>query len=207
MQRKFGITRTWERYQKNLEGEANSLRRLLQGKTPLKVAAKDKRGWGSTFESYSTVDGYNFIQAIPNVPQDPAQWKFVWSCASIPKIDYFCWTLAHKSILTSDNLRRRGMEGPSRCPLCVSDEENTDHMLLHCSFASEVWKDSLKIILDRFSMPANIQELMKMWANILLFNTAKKDLLKASWMWLPKFIYWKLWIERNNRIFREKTRI
>ena len=97
------------------------------------------------------------------------------------------------------------MEGPSRCPLCVSDEENADHLLLHCSFASEVWKDSLKISLDRFSMPANTQELMKTWANISPFNTAKKDILKASWMWLPKFICWKLWNERNNRIFREKS--
>ena len=97
------------------------------------------------------------------------------------------------------------MEGPSRCPLCVSDEENTDHLLLHCSFASEVWKDSLKISLDRFSMPTNTQALMKTWANISLFNISKKDLLKASWMWLPKFIYQKLWIERNNRIFREKS--
>ena len=95
------------------------------------------------------------------------------------------------------------MEGPSRCPLCVSDEENADHLLLHCSFASEVWKDLLKISPDRFNMPANTQELMKTWANISPFNTAMKDLLKASWMWLPKFICWKLWIERNNRIFRE----
>ena len=62
-----------------------------------------------------------------------------------------------------------------------------------------------KISLDRFSMPANTQELMKTWANISPFNTTKKDLLKASWMWLPKFIYWKLWIERNNMIFREKS--
>ena len=123
---------------KNLEGEANTLRKLLQGKTPLKAVSKDKRGWGSTSGSYSAAEGYKSIQEIPNIPQDLDQWKFVWSNASIPTIDYFYWTLAHKSILTSDNLRRRGIEGPSRCPLCVSDEENTDHLLLHCSFASEV---------------------------------------------------------------------
>ena len=46
---------------------------------------------------------------------------------------------------------------------------------------------------------------MKTWANISPFNNAKKDLLNASWMWLPKFICWKIWIERNNRIFREKS--
>ena len=73
----------------NLEGEANSLRKLLQGRPSLKAASKDKRGWGSTSGSYSAADGYNFIQAILNIPQDPAQWKFVWSYDSIPKRDYF----------------------------------------------------------------------------------------------------------------------
>ena len=57
---------------KNLEGEANSLRMLLQGKTPLKAASKDKRGWGSTSGSYSIAKGYKSIQEIPNAPQDPA---------------------------------------------------------------------------------------------------------------------------------------
>ena len=97
------------------------------------------------------------------------------------------------------------MEGPSRCPLCVFDEENADHLLLLCPFAREVWRESLKISPDRFTMLANTQELLKTWANISLFSTAKKNLLKSSWMWFPKFICWKLWIERNNRIFREKS--
>jgi hypothetical protein len=26
-------------------------------------------------------------------------------------------------------------------------------------------------------------------------------------MWLPKFICWKLWLERNNRIFNEVERL
>jgi hypothetical protein len=33
----------------------------------------------------------------------------------------------------------------------------------------------------------------------------QKDLLKTSWMWLPKFVMWKIWLERNNRIFNEKN--
>ena len=31
----------------------------------------------------------------------------------------------------------------------------------------------------------------------------QKDLLKCAWMLLPKFIFWKLWLERNNRLFRD----
>ena len=45
----------------NLEGEANTLRKLLQGKTLLKAVSKDKRGWGSTSGLYSAAEGYNSI--------------------------------------------------------------------------------------------------------------------------------------------------
>ena len=30
----------------------------------------------------------------------------------------------------------------------------------------------------------------------------KKNLLKNAWMWIPKYTCWKLWLERNNRLFR-----
>ena len=139
-----------------LEGETRFLIDLLQGKAPLKSQAKDKIVCGFTSGSYSVAEGYRLIKAIPNVPPDPSQWNFVWSATSIPKIDFFCWTLAHNSVLTSDNLRKRGMEGPSRCPLCVSEEENADHLLLNCSFACEVWKDTLKIDSNSFIIPGNI---------------------------------------------------
>ena len=188
-----------------LEGETRCLIDLLQGKAPLKSQEKYKRGWGFTSGSYSVAEGYRLIKAIPKVPPDPSQWNFVWSATSIPKIEFFCWTLAHNNVLTSDNLRKRGMEGPSRCPLCVSEEENADHLLLNCSFACEVWKDTLKIDSDSFIMPGNIQDLFTSWASRSPFNLIKKDLLRAGWMWLPKFICWKLWLERNNRIFREES--
>eukprot|EP00253_Pinus_taeda_P027453 PITA_27453 len=121
-----------------LEGEASILLDRLQGKSPLRASTKDKRGWGSRSGAYSTSEGYKSLMAFPNVPSDPAQWKFIWAFPSLPKVDFFCWTLARNNILTRDNLRRRGMEGPSMCTLCMSDDETTDHMFLKCPFAQEV---------------------------------------------------------------------
>jgi hypothetical protein len=39
------------------------------------------------------------------------------------------------------------------------------------------------------------------------FDLHKKHLLKTVWMWLPKFITWKIWLERNNRVFNETSRL
>lgn len=38
-----------------------------------------------------------------------------------------------------DNLKRRGFELPSRCPLCEREEESVDHLLLNCSIIKEIW--------------------------------------------------------------------
>ena len=27
------------------------------------------------------------------------------------------------------------------------------------------------------------------------------------WMWIPKFVCWKIWLERNNRVFKETSKL
>jgi hypothetical protein len=122
----------------DLEEEWNILKSWLQGKSPLQKGEKDKRGWGHCSGMYTTAAGYLHITSVPHVPPDPTIWKEVWKTKSIPKIDMFTWTLAHKGILTGKNLRRRGWEGPSRCPFCSQEEETIDHLLLGFPYAREV---------------------------------------------------------------------
>jgi hypothetical protein len=112
--------------------------------------------------------------------------------------------MAHKSILTSEKLRRRGWKGPSRCPLCLSKEETTDHLLLTCAYAKEVWENVVLFGLDNLTLPSMTSDLLRTWANHSSFSMRKKDLLKTGWMWLPKFVMWKIWLERNNMFFNEK---
>eukprot|EP00253_Pinus_taeda_P024961 PITA_24961 len=185
-----------------LQSEASLLLDNLQGKSPLSATAKNKRGWGSHTDFFSVAEGYKSLIVVLNVPPDPMQWKFIWSFPSLPKIDFFCWMLAHNSILTGDNLRKRGMEGPSRCPLCISEEETADHLLLLCPFAKAVWKGVLSSRVDKIELPRNVPTLLHEWAKLSPFYLNKKNLLKTAWMWTPKYICWKLWLERNNRIFR-----
>eukprot|EP00253_Pinus_taeda_P014894 PITA_14894 len=121
-----------------LHSEDSLLLDKLQGKSPMSATTKDKRGWGSHSGSFSVAEGYKSLIVVPNVPPDPTKWKFIWGLPSLPKIDFFSWTLAHNSIFTGDNLRKQGMEGPTRCPLCMSEEETADHLLLLCPFAKAV---------------------------------------------------------------------
>eukprot|EP00253_Pinus_taeda_P024317 PITA_24317 len=172
-----------------LQGEASLLLDLLQGKSPSKATTKDKRGWGSLSGSFTVSEGYKRIIAVPYAPPNPAQWKFIWDFPSLPKIDFFCWTVAHQSILTRDNLRRRGMEGPSRCPLCLSDEETLSHLLLLCPFAQEVWRGNFsRRKLQSYRVISKIKALL---GEALEANTSSRNetsLVKEEEQWLKDLI-------------------
>jgi hypothetical protein len=43
------------------------------------------------------------------------------------------------------------------------------------------------------------------WRSLCPFQVMKKALLYTLWRMLPKFILWKIWLERNNRLFKEIT--
>jgi hypothetical protein len=186
----------------DLEEDWNTLKLCLQGKSPLKERKKDKRGWGASSGIYTTAAGYQLTTSLPNVPPNPTIWKAIWTSKSIPKIDMFVWTLAHRSILTGENLRRRGWEGPHRCPLCLQEEETTDHLLLSCTYSKEVWQLALGLQND-LVIPQETSNLLQNWSSICPFQTKKKGQISTLWRVLPKFILWKIWLERNNRLFRE----
>ena len=167
-----------------MNSEAEALIALLQGKSPFKKGTRDRRGWGIT-GSYTTSEGYKDIQAIPYAVPNPIVWKFIWTNPFIPKVDIFCWSLAHKSILTGDNLKKRGMEGPSRCPLCKHHEETMDHIILDCPFSKEVWLHAMNLP-HVTPLPLTTQDLFSSWMSLSPFKLNKKKMLQTAWEWLPK---------------------
>jgi hypothetical protein len=192
-------------YPEELHEEAMTLLEYLHGKAPVSARLKDKRGWGSPTGNYTASAGYKAALNIPWVPSNPGPWKAIWNFPSIPKIDHFAWTLTHNSILTFDNLKKRGWEGPSRCPLCRIQEETPEHLLLECEFSKEVW--GLLTGAACPILPTKASALLSLWQSLSPFNLSKKNFLKTAWMWIPKFTCWKIWLERNNRIFNEVERL
>jgi hypothetical protein len=126
-------------YPEELHEEAMILLEYLHGKAPIGANYKDKRGWGSPTGNYTASAGYKAVLNIPWVPPNPGPWKALWLFPSIPKVDHFAWALTHNSILTYNNLKKRGWEGPSRCPLCRDHEETPEHLLFECGYSKEVW--------------------------------------------------------------------
>lgn len=118
------------------------------------------------------------------------------------KIKLFVWLVEHKKILNWDNIRKRGILGPSRCQLCEGQEEIMEHLLNSCMFSSSLW-DSFSFIFQQTDMDKNsICNTLTNWRKGFTDN----EVLAIAWALFLSFIVWNVWKERNNQIFKEVKR-
>jgi hypothetical protein len=129
-------------------------------------------------------------------------WNKIWSLKHWPKINIFLWLVAHKSILTWDNLTKRGFTGPSIFPLCLAEAETMNHLLNTFPFNTKVWDHCATIMHTSDRKRDNISTTIEEWREVAF----QSPILNRIWQLLPGFILWKIWKERNRRIFRNTQR-
>ena len=78
-------------------------------------------------------------EAMVSHPQMATQWRI----KAPPRVIAFGWSALLGGILTMDNLRRRRVLVVNACPMCLSDEESIDHLLLNCKTAQYISKVTL----------------------------------------------------------------
>lgn len=94
-------------------------------------------------------------------------------------------------VLTWDRLWRRNLQGPSFCSMCKMAEEYADHIFLHCSFSSQIWKDiSERLQIGNLWSGFSLEECLK-----LLFEKDDLKLYKC----IPFLAMWGIWTARNAR--------
>jgi hypothetical protein len=75
------------------------------------------------------------------------QHKTIWKAKAEPKVQFFAWTTSHEKILTADNLAARGLQHNPTCPLCQTQLETPQHLLMGYNFT----KEALRLIWSWFS--------------------------------------------------------
>ena len=64
--------------------------------------------------------------------------RCIWVDKVPTKIAFFAWEATWGKVLTLDRLQIRGVQLPNCCFLCGCEEENVNHILIHCIVASLV---------------------------------------------------------------------
>jgi hypothetical protein len=73
-------------------------------------------------------------------------WHKIWNLKHWPKMTLFLWLVSHSSILTWDNLSKRGFVGPSICMLCGEEYKTMNHLLNSCPYTAQLW-DQVALIM------------------------------------------------------------
>ena len=95
-----------------------------------------------------------------------------------------------------DQLKKMDFQLASRCPLCKEDEENINHLLLHCPFVWGFWAALISLQGKEWVCPLLIKDLMVDWTT---FPIRKKA--KSLWQAALSSLYWAIWKERNMVVF------
>lgn len=185
-----------------LEKQWHDLQTSLSGAAPIHREKEYRYIWDPSGGKYTVREGYKFLQESTQA----ANWKLytaAWKTECIPKIKHFNWTLLKGKVLTAENLKKKGIQGPSICCFCHAEEESSQHIFQQCPQIQHCWSQivsPLKIE-GTFDQISNLQE---HWARSYPFSKKGKKIIIRIWKCLPATLCWQIWLSRNDYIFNEK---
>ncbi|RVW38172.1 LINE-1 retrotransposable element ORF2 protein [Vitis vinifera] len=89
--------------------------------------------------------------------------KSIWVNKVPTKVAFFAWEASWEKVLTLDKLQRQGWQFPNRCFLCGCEEENVNHILLHCTVVRALWEIVLALFGANWVFPEKVKDMLVSW--------------------------------------------
>ena len=96
--------------------------------------------------------------------------------------------------------KKRGSIGPHWCCLCQMHEETTNHLLDECNFSSTIWKEGERIFRKNAKQNGRPDITISQWQH----QPFSSKILNQIWELFLGFVVCEVWIESNNRVFKDK---
>eukprot|EP00253_Pinus_taeda_P011184 PITA_11184 len=202
-------THVWMRWEfppipQRLKGSFDNFCKHLHSIAPTFKIDKDELRWDPTGTSYTIQAGYDYLNSKEHSAPTWIHWKILRKAKAIPKVKFFMWILLKGKTLTAENLKRRGIAAPSRCRNCQDAEESMQHLFISCPFAVSCWSSINPSAFPIWNTQQSIGKALINWKRNYPWQSMKHNPAKRVWDALPFALLWRIWIARNNMIFREK---
>ena len=83
---------------------------------------------------------HNGESSAPSTIAKQEVWGNLWKLECPPKIKQFLWRLTHNSLPLRMNIRRKGIDTETRCPVCFRMDEDGGHCFFKCKFVRKCWQ-------------------------------------------------------------------
>jgi len=174
--------------------------KILEQRKILVTDGQDQLRWGQNKEGIFNIHEAKRITLNLDPCVSAKSWQKLWSHQGWMKIKLFMWLVHHKKILTWENIQKRGVMGPSRCPLCEAQEETMEHILNNYTYINWLW-DYFSIIFQQTDRDkGSIINTMNKWRKFFSEN----EILNLAWTFTPSFTMWNVWKERNKTFFKDE---
>lgn len=163
---------------------------------PIDLSMEDKYVWHyDRCGNYSVKSGYsiymkNKIRSGSSNNSMAEVWMKLRKLKVPAKVKHFCWRALNDFIPTKVNLHRRGIQTERLCPRCEANLETTDHILVRCSKAQEIW--NITFAHDLLKQDFN-QSFVDRWFAISS-SLSPEDLQMIA------VTCWAIWSDRNSII-------
>ncbi|XP_048497938.1 uncharacterized protein LOC125496502 [Beta vulgaris subsp. vulgaris] len=187
--------------------EPSTARIIKSIELPPDLQVRDFVYWqGTKSGEYTTKYGYNLLlhqqQEICSMtsPLDTKFFRIIWRLNIMPKWKIFLWKLWHNGLATSSNLYERGISMMSACPICLDDQENTQHLFRLCPLATQAWRESHLVVDNIQTEHMSFRDWLHYW--IVHFHTQSVILDSGIHTFIGTL--WTIWLSRNNQVFRHQ---
>lgn len=189
---------------RELDTSLTALKKLLHNKAPVQEGIHDGYRWDPTGTQYTVKVGHQFLCDSTLQQEIWNQWKIVWRVEAPPKVKFFIWLLLKGKTLTAENLKKRGIMGPSRCPNYCRSEDTMQHLFIECPVADECWKKMASIGEAPWEPQETIAETIHKWRKNCPWREKRSKLVQRVWNIIPLTLLWRIWLARNGKVFQEK---
>lgn len=69
------------------------------------------------------------------------RWSSIWHAPCPNKVKQFLWRMAHNSLPLCTNLKRKGVDIDTLCPVCKRRDEDGSHLLFQCKQVKQLWRE------------------------------------------------------------------
>jgi hypothetical protein len=119
-------------------------------------------------------------------------WNNVWKWEGPQKIRCFLWLVINDGLKTNDKRSRCQLTNQSNCPLCLTENENSFHLLRDCELVKPVWRHF------GFDFDRGERDNVRNWLGKHLNATNQNRHVMFG------IISWCIWVHRNQHVFEDK---